>query len=241
MTLTPMPWPSPFLFKTHYPENQLVGGGFFAGYAALTVREAWETFGEGNGVGSEAELASAIFRYRKSLADDAIGCVLLRDIFFAPESMTLPGPADFAPNIVRFKGYDISGTGSAFEMQLASLLERSDVRVQDPATGRVDIVDGESLLVPGPVYGAPRLVPQRLGQGSFKAMVLTSYHRRCAITGGRISPTLQAAHIVPVSRGGGAPARQRAAAALRRAHALRRGLPRRQHPARAPGEPSASF
>lgn len=38
----------PFLFKTHWPHNKVVGGGFFSGFAALTVREAWELFGEGN-------------------------------------------------------------------------------------------------------------------------------------------------------------------------------------------------
>lgn len=54
----------------------------------------------------------------------------------------------------------------------------------------------------GPVFGDPRLAPQRLGQQSFQAVVLTAYHRRCAITGTKIAPVLQAAHIRPVSKGG---------------------------------------
>jgi putative restriction endonuclease len=33
-------------------------------------------------------------------------------------------------------------------------------------------------------------------------MVLTSYGRRCAVTGSRIEPTLEAAHIRPVSASG---------------------------------------
>jgi len=41
-----------------------------------------------------------------------------------------------------------------------------------------------------------------LGQQAFKAVVLTAYQRRCAITGAKIQPTLQAAHIRPVSREG---------------------------------------
>lgn len=28
----------PFLFKTHWPENRLVGGGFYSGFAVFTVR-----------------------------------------------------------------------------------------------------------------------------------------------------------------------------------------------------------
>jgi len=55
---------------------------------------------------------------------------------------------------------------------------------------------------PGPVYGDPRLARYRLGQRSFQAVVLGAYGRRCAITGGRIRPVLQAAHIRPLPAGG---------------------------------------
>lgn len=55
---------------------------------------------------------------------------------------------------------------------------------------------------PGPTLGDPRLVPQRLGQRSFRAVVLQAYGRRCAITGAKIRPVLQAAHIRPVEHGG---------------------------------------
>jgi predicted restriction endonuclease len=55
---------------------------------------------------------------------------------------------------------------------------------------------------PGPVFADPRLAPYRLGQSSFKAVVLNAYHRRCAITGTHIPPILQAAHISPVTAGG---------------------------------------
>ncbi len=40
----------PFFFKTHFPHNRIVGGGFYSGFAALRVSEAWEFFNEGNGV-----------------------------------------------------------------------------------------------------------------------------------------------------------------------------------------------
>jgi putative restriction endonuclease len=54
----------------------------------------------------------------------------------------------------------------------------------------------------GPVYGEERLVKPRLGQRAFQAVVLDAYHRRCAITGARIRPVLQAAHIRPLPKGG---------------------------------------
>jgi putative restriction endonuclease len=55
---------------------------------------------------------------------------------------------------------------------------------------------------PGPVYGHGRLVTQRLGQRAFQAVVLNAYQRRCAITGAKIRPVLQAAHIRPLPAGG---------------------------------------
>src|ERR1700677_2731271 len=55
----------PFFFKTHYPHNQLVGGGFFSDSARLRVSEAWEFFGEANGVASVEEMRARIGRYRR--------------------------------------------------------------------------------------------------------------------------------------------------------------------------------
>ncbi len=46
------------------------------------------------------------------------------------------------------------------------------------------------------------LVKQRLGQGAFRILVTDVYGRRCAVTGERALPTLEAAHVVPVSKGG---------------------------------------
>src|ERR1700749_3195837 len=50
----------PFFFKTHYPHNRLVGGGFFSDSARLRVSEAWEFFGEANGVASIEEMRARI-------------------------------------------------------------------------------------------------------------------------------------------------------------------------------------
>lgn len=183
----------PFLFKTHWPDNRLVGGGFFSGYSQLTIAEAWKIYGEGNGVSSLEGLTARIARYRKTRPDArmVIGCVLLRNLFFTAEDATLPAPADFAKNIVRFKGYD-AGTGSPIEETLQQMLRSSGVRVDEEGP----------KVVPGDVYGLERLVRPRLGQEAFKSLVLTGYHRRCAITGNKVSPVLQAAHIRPVSKQG---------------------------------------
>jgi putative restriction endonuclease len=187
----------PFFFKTHYPHNQLVGGGFFSGFAALRVSEAWRMFGFANGVASLEEMRRRIAHYRREPvgpADDPeIGCVLIRDVTFFPPGMTLDSPPMFAPNVVQGKGYDLA-----------------DHRVSAYFADAMHLVLGHPIELDlsqpwhasGPVFGDPRLAPHRLGQQSFKAVVLSKYHGHCAVTNSKIRPVLQAAHIMPVSSGG---------------------------------------
>ncbi|HEY3570660.1 MAG TPA: HNH endonuclease [Thermoanaerobaculia bacterium] len=52
------------------------------------------------------------------------------------------------------------------------------------------------------IYGDPVLVRPRLGQGTFRVLVTDNYRRRCAVTGEKALPVLDAAHIRPVAEGG---------------------------------------
>lgn len=178
----------PFAFKTHYPQNRIVGVGFFSGFVPLRLSEAWDVFGEANGVSSVEQMRRRVGRYRKATLspdeDPVIGCVMLRDTTFLPETDTLPAPDGWAPNIVQGKTYP--AVNSEIEATLRRLL--------------LDTAGAD--VVPGDVFGDPRLMPVRVGQQPFKALVLDAYHRRCAFTGERIVPVLQAAHIRPVSEGG---------------------------------------
>lgn len=187
----------PFFFKSHYPHNRVVGGGFYSGFAALRVSEAWEFFGEGNGVAGREEMRTRVSRYRTSaigpFEDPVIGCVLIRDTSFFPAESSADPPPDFSSNIVQGKGYDLAASPSLsyFEELLRRLLQ---VDVEIDLSG--------PWHRGGPVYGDPRLTPQRLGQRAFQAVVLGAYERRCAVTGNKIRPVLQAAHIRPLPAGG---------------------------------------
>ncbi len=48
-------------------------------------------------------------------------------------------------------------------------------------------------------FGKPQIVFPRLGQGSFRIVVTEAYERRCALSGERTLPVLDAAHIKPYS------------------------------------------
>lgn len=191
----------PMLFKTHAPDNKLVGGGFLSGFVTLRVTEAWRFFGEGNGRGSIAEVLQEVNQYRSRQGkawdpDPEIGCILLRNLFFASDGQDLPAPPEFSRGgIQRYKKYDLSEAHSAHIASAFSQLR---------ATARLDLAWNEDLRVEvlGPTTGDPRLTTPRVGQDAFKALVLGAYHRHCAITGSRIEPVLEAAHIRPVKDGG---------------------------------------
>ena len=53
-----------------------------------------------------------------------------------------------------------------------------------------------------PRYGQPTLISPRLGQGAFRVSVTDIYGRRCAVTGEKTLPILDAAHIRPFGQGG---------------------------------------
>lgn len=179
-----------FVFKSKYPENRLVGSGLFDGSITLPISDAWRIFGEGNGVANLTALRESIGKYRgrrlTPLEDPEIGCVMLSATSFLEPLEQVPAPPDWPKNIVRGKTYDGVQATSIVESMLTGLLSQHH----------------NLRLVEGPVFGEPHLAPTRLGQGAFKALVLNAYNRRCAVTGDKIRPVLQAAHIRPVSHGG---------------------------------------
>jgi putative restriction endonuclease len=185
----------PFFFKTHYPHNRIVGGGFFSGFVPMRVSEAWELLGPGNGAASLEGMRTRIAHYNPIAPgeDPDIGCVFIRDPRFFPADLVVAAPPGFAPNIVQGKGYDLADRSVApyFDELLQMLLG---------VTVELDLA--QPWHRPGSVFGDPRLAPYRLGQQAFKAVVLDAYHRQCAITGTHIPPVLQAAHVRPVTEGG---------------------------------------
>ena len=183
-----------FLFKLHAPQNFIVGGGVFAHANSMPCSLAWEAFGEANGANSLAEMRSRIARYRRIKPDEredfVIGCRVLTQPFFFDERGWIPVPDSFSRNIVKFKGYD---TDESDGRRLWDTVQSSLIGA-GAAAGFADTEQSR--------YGEPVLVKPRLGQGAFRILVTDNYRRRCAISGERTLPALDAAHIRPFSAGG---------------------------------------
>lgn len=188
-----------FLFKLHAPRHSIVGGGFFATWSSLPVSLAWEVFGEKNGAASLGEMRLRLAKYRNvdehERTDYRVGCILLEQPFFLAEADWIPAPADWARNIVRGKGYDATkGEGRR-------LWERVEAAIQGRGLGPLPF-EPSHVEPPAQRYGEPTLVLPRLGQGTFRVWVSDLYARRCAVTGERTMPVLDAAHIKPYDRSG---------------------------------------
>lgn len=181
-----------FLFKLHAPEDYIVGGGVFSHASNVPLSLAWEAFGTKNGVTSLAEMRLRIARYRRDdalldpRADPPVGCRILTQPFFWPREQWLPVPQSFARNIVTGKRYDTDNEEGRY--------------LWDAVAERASLPMTEAQ--PADRFGAPQVVRPRLGQGAFRLAVTDAYERRCAVSGEKTLPILDAAHIRSYGEGG---------------------------------------
>lgn len=183
-----------FLFKLHSPQDFIVGGGFFVKYSLVPTYLAWDAFGIKNGTRSLRELNNRINKYRERnnivQNNPQIGCIILTEPFFFNEGEWIPVPNDWKSSIVQGKTYD---TDTAIGKRLYN-----DV---------VDRLNGQYLYnkdnQPERIKRYYETVTKhRIGQGAFRVAVADAYQRRCAITGEKTLPVLQAAHIKPYAQDG---------------------------------------
>jgi len=186
----------PFLFKLHTPRHPIAGVGFFARYLTIPASVAGEAFGPENGAQALIEIRQRIERYRKaapsSTEDYEVGCIMLEQPVFFPEPDWVEAP-DWKMPIQTGRGYRLDQEPGQSLWEQVRLLVAS----QPSASGIASVHEPV-----GPKYGAPIFVLPRLGQGSFQAAIIDAYARRCAITGERVLPALEAAHIKPYAEGG---------------------------------------
>jgi hypothetical protein len=108
-----------------------------------------------------------------------IGCILLSQPFFLEEADWIPVPKNWSPNIVQGKTYDLTvEPGLSLYQQLQERLA-----LPSPETTLQPILEK-----PAERYGTPIEILPRLGQGSFRVVVIDAYGRMCAVTGEKACP-----------------------------------------------------
>lgn len=179
------------------PHNAVGGFGLFTRAAVLPIWEAWDVFGLANGVADRDSLLLRLGRLshgaEKGITiDDWIGYLAIAEPVFFPPDSWVPVPSDWSRSIVSGKGYDLT-TGEGRRLYEACL---------ESAAASDQAVEWSVEALSAARRGKPLEVRPRLGQATFRIAVLDAYSRRCAITGERSLPVIEASHIQPFSHGG---------------------------------------
>ena len=183
-----------FLFRLKSPRNAIGGYGVFSHSSNLPISLAWEAFGIKNGARTLAEMRVRVGKYRREPApihkDYTIGCrIVVQPVFFS-ESAWIPQPEEWGKSIVVGKTYATDeGEGRALWDAIMNAGESVEILERVFAEERAR-------------FAQPTLITPRLGQGAFRISVTDAYRRTCAVSGGKVLPALDAAHIRPYALGG---------------------------------------
>lgn len=197
-----LPAGGPFLFKLKAPLNAIGGVGFFASHTWLPLSVAWEVFEQRNGCATFAEFREKILNYRRKFGETTLnptmGCIVLTDPVFFEEEDWIELPRNWKSNIVQGKGYDTrTPIGKKLWSQVHYTLgkyrwfQREQEKKSPLAAREYDEPEFREVL--------SRV---RVGQGTFRVKITDAYDRRCAISGERTLPVLEAAHIKPYAQSG---------------------------------------
>lgn len=185
---------SPFLLKLKRPINKIAGIGFFTSHSMLPIDFAWEVFQNRNGVPQFKDFYNKIKTYRVSSnsieKNPNIGCIVLTNPIFFSEQDWITIPDNWSRNIVKGKTYNTANENdSVYWKKVETLLLKYSSQSIDISTE------------PTPLYNH-YLTNVRIGQGAFRILVTDAYSRRCAVSGEKTLPVLEAAHIKPYSTSG---------------------------------------
>jgi len=182
-----------FVFRLKSPVNAIGGFGVFSHSSNLPISLAWEAFGIKNGAPTLVEMRARVSRYRRDVKpheDYTIGCRIVVQPTFLPKDKWIQQPPSWNKAIV------VGKTFSTDEREGRELWDAlSD-------TGETSAREIPGFSEPQRRYGQPSLVVPRLGQGAFRIAVTDAYGRACAVSGGKVLPALDAAHIKPYAAGG---------------------------------------
>jgi putative restriction endonuclease len=180
----------PVFFRLGAPTRRIAGYGFFATFHPADVHLAWDLFGVKNGAATLSTLAALLGRRTLTDLDAPLGCTVLRDAVFWPESRWIPWDSS--------RGYADSGVQRGrTETDPANIALLLASIAEDGVGAPPDLV--ESFVPVGVDERRWRSATQvtREGQGTFRMRLLNAYGSQCAITHEHTEPVLDAVHIQP--------------------------------------------
>jgi len=185
----------PIFFRLKAPRHAIGGYGFFAHFALLELDLAWDILGHRNGFPDRLRFLRGLGVYRdedlqSSRADSKkLACTILRDATFWPPDRWIPWGREQGWPMNVTQGMTMREPAKA-DLLLRQIQLDQHVAPEEfaPEFSLVDIDEREIVSAES---------KQRVGQGAFRSRLLTAYQGRCAISGERTEPVLDAAHVQP--------------------------------------------
>lgn len=185
----------PVFFRLKVPHRCIAGYGFFAHFCVLGLEEAWRMFGAKNGDPERGRFMRRIGGYRRLDLDDPsverapLGCTILRDAVFWPRERWLRW--DEREGWPKHTQRGKAETDPVRASRLLAEIQHDSLEVpQDLVAEFAPLEVDERELVLARTRA-------RVGQGTFRSRLLDAYGRRCAVTGEKTEPVLDAAHVQP--------------------------------------------
>lgn len=188
-----------FLFKLHNNKStgehgEIVGGGYFSYFARMTIFDAWEKFGRGNGRESLTSMQQSLKGIQDKILTKSsveIGCIVLENVFFFNE--WIDEPSDWGKGIVSGRKYS---TDTDIGAALYGLLIE---KIRNRAKSNIEIISEiEAEINTLHSEGQERLaiVKTRVNQGIFRERLLKKYNT-CCLCKVENQALLTASHIKP--------------------------------------------
>ena len=188
-----------FLFKLHNKKSigengEIVGGGYFSCYEKLSISDAWERYGRGNGRESLQKMQESLHGMQeknKIQSSIEIGCIILENVFFLDK--WIDEPSDWGKSIVSGKRYttDTEIGAKLYTTVYESIKGKSKSDAEIVAEIETEI---DNLSLEGKERVA--LVKTRVNQSVFRERLLNRYSN-CCLCKVENPALLIASHIKP--------------------------------------------
>ncbi|MFQ5669049.1 MAG: HNH endonuclease [Acidobacteriota bacterium] len=185
----------PVFLRLKSPYQVIAGYGFFAHFCKLEVRTAWDLFDWKNGDPNLLRFLGRLGRYRGADLFDPrvehppLACTILRNARFWEPDRWLRWDEDMGwpPHVVRGRTERDQFRINRLHTEIAADGQKEPLELVQP----FHLADTDERRI------IASTTPAREGQATFRARLMDAYHRRCAISGERTEPVLDAAHIQP--------------------------------------------
>lgn len=171
-----------FLFKLHNRKStgengEIVGGGYFSYYEKLSILDAWEKYGRGNGRDSLQQMQESLHGMQEKnniQSSIEIGCIILENAFFLDK--WIEEPSDWGKSIVSGKRYTTDTKIGAEIYNTVNEVKKENSNSDSEIVYEIEM-EMDNLSLEGRERVA--LVKTRVNQGIFRERLLKKYSTCC--------------------------------------------------------------